>query len=148
MIFSHGTSNSRGVIVAFTHGLEYKMLSDLICDPNGRYIILNMEIHGSLNILVNCYAPNNEQEQIKLFQVIRDHFKKLEPDKDVNIILGGDWNLIFNSSLDAFGGKPILKSNSFKQLYDLMSEFNLIDAWRIRNSTLRPEMKMTRLDFS
>ena len=73
----------------------------------------------------------------------------------MNIILGGDWNLIFNSSLDAFGGKPILKSNSLKQLYDLMSEFDLIDVWRIRNPALRqfswrrkrPEMKMRRLDF-
>ena len=75
MIFSHSTSNSRGVIVAFRHGLEYKMLSDPICDPNGRYIILNMEIQGSPYRVVNCYAPNNKQEQLKLFQVIRDHFK-------------------------------------------------------------------------
>ena len=91
MIFSYGTSNSLGVIVTFRHGLEYKMLSDPICDPNGRYIILNMEIQGSPYISVNCYAPNSEQEQIKLFRVIRDHLKKLEPDRDVNIILGGDW---------------------------------------------------------
>ena len=47
MIFSHGTSDSRGVIVAFRHGLEYKMLSDPICDLNGRYIGLGMEIQGS-----------------------------------------------------------------------------------------------------
>ena len=99
------------------------MLSDPICDPNGTYIILNTDIQGSPYILVNCYAPNNEQDQIKLFQVIRDHLEKLEPNNDVNIISGGDWNMIFNSSLDAFGGKPILKSNSLKQLYDLMSEF-------------------------
>ena len=137
MIFSHNTSNSRGVIVAFRYGLEYKTLSDTICNPNGSYIILNMEIQGSPYILVNCYAPNNEQEQIKLFQVIRDHLKKPEPDKDVNIILGGDRNLIFNLSLDAFGGKPVLKSNSLRQLYDLMSEFDLTDVWRIRNPTLR-----------
>ena len=61
MIFSHGTSNSRGVIAAFRHCFEYKMLSDLICDPNGRYIVLDMEIQGSPHILGNCYAPNNEQ---------------------------------------------------------------------------------------
>ena len=137
MIFSHSTLNSRGVIVAFRHGLEYKMLSDPICDPNGRYMTLNMEIQGSPYVLVSCYAPNNEHERIKLFQVIRDHFKNLEPDKDVNLILGGDWNLIFNSSLDAFGRKPTLKNNSLKQLYDLMPEFDLIDVWRIQNRTLR-----------
>ena len=39
------------------------MLSDPICDPNGSYIILNLEIQGSPYILVT----NNEQEQIKLF---------------------------------------------------------------------------------
>ena len=127
----YGTSNSQGVIVAFIHGFEYKMLSDPICDPNGRYIVLDMEIQDSPYLLVNCYATNNEQEQIKLFQALRDHLKKLEPDKDVNIILGCGWNLIFNSSLDALYGKPSFKSNSFKQLYDLMSEFDLIDIWRI-----------------
>ena len=152
MIFSHGTSNSRGVIVAFRHGLEHKMLSDPICDPNGRYIILNMEIQGFPYILVNCYAPSNEQEQIKLFQVIRNHSKNIEPDKDVNLILGGDWNLIFNSSLDAFGGKHALESNSLKQLYDLMSEFDLMENSKPNIKTAlmeteRPEMKMRRLDF-
>ena len=90
-----------------------------------------MEIQGSLYVLVNCYIPNNEQEQTKLFHVIRDNLKKLEVDKDVGIILGSDWNLIFNSSSDALGGKPSLKSNSLKQPYDLMSEFDLIDVWRI-----------------
>ena len=52
MIFSDGRSNSRGVIVAFRHGHEYKMLSDPICDTSRRYIILNMEIQGSLYIFV------------------------------------------------------------------------------------------------
>ena len=71
-------------------------------------------------------------------------------------MLGGDWNLISNSSLDALGGKPSLKSNSLKQVYDLMTKFDLIDIWRIRNPALRqfswrrklPEMKMRRPDFS
>ena len=61
----------------------------------------------------------------------------------------------FNSSLDALGGKPRLKSNSLKRMYDLMTDFDLIDICRVRNPTLRqfswrrkhPEMKMTCLDF-
>ena len=81
MIFSHGTSNSRRVIAAFRRDLEYKMLSDPICNPNGRYIIIKMEIQGSPYVLVNCYLANNEQGQIKLFEVIRDHVKKPDPDK-------------------------------------------------------------------
>ena len=42
---------------------------------------------------------------------------------------------MFNLSLNAFGGRPILKSNSLKQVYDAMSKFDLIDVWRIRNTT-------------
>ena len=81
------------------------MLSDPVCDPNGWYIILNIEKRGFPYILGNCYVPNNEQDQIKLFKIpfkkkqTRDHLKRLEPDKDLSIILGGDWNLIFTSSL-------------------------------------------------
>ena len=70
MICSHGLSNSRGVIVAFRHSLEYKMLSDPLCDPNGRYIVLDMEIQGFPYILFNCSVPDNEQGQIKLFSLL------------------------------------------------------------------------------
>ena len=35
MIFSHGTSGSRGVCVAFRYGLEYKLLSPKIVDDEG-----------------------------------------------------------------------------------------------------------------
>ena len=66
-----------------------------------------------------------------MFSVIGDHLKKLEPDKDVSIILGDDCNQIFNSGFDVLAGKPFLKSNSFKQMYDIMSECDLIDIWRI-----------------
>ena len=52
--------------------------------------------------------PKNKKEDIKMSQVIRDHLKKLELDKDVSIILC-DCNMIFNSNLDPFGGRPILK---------------------------------------
>ena len=39
--------------------LEFKLLSPEICDPQGRYIILNIEIMGSPFTLINYYAPNN-----------------------------------------------------------------------------------------
>ena len=47
IIFSHGTSGSRGVCVAFRYNLEYKTLSPQIVDNEGRFIILHIEIQGS-----------------------------------------------------------------------------------------------------
>ena len=69
MIFSHGTSSVRGVCVAFRPNLE-KILSQPVCDDNGHYIIVYMEIHGSPFVLVNCYTPNTESSQVKLFKEI------------------------------------------------------------------------------
>ena len=43
VIFSHGASNARGVLIAFWEPLDYKIITTK-CDNNGRYIILNMQI--------------------------------------------------------------------------------------------------------
>ena len=45
--FSHGTKSSRGALIAFRNGLEYKVLSE-VCDTEGRYVIVKIEIQGAL----------------------------------------------------------------------------------------------------
>ena len=56
MIFSQGTSSARGVCTSFRPNLEKKILFQPVCDYNGSYIIVYMEIQGSIFVLVNCYA--------------------------------------------------------------------------------------------
>ena len=43
VVFSHGTSNSKGVLIAFRECVNYRILSAQ-CDANDRYIILDSEI--------------------------------------------------------------------------------------------------------
>ena len=62
VIFSHGSSNARGVLIAFRESLDYKILS-VTHDSNGRFIIINTIIKGSF-ILINHYASNDENGQI------------------------------------------------------------------------------------
>ena len=57
MLFSHGTSGSKGVCIAFRYNVEYQLLNT-ICDTDGRFIIACVEIPGQPYILINCYAPN------------------------------------------------------------------------------------------
>ena len=59
MIFSHGTSGSRGVSVAFRYDIEYKTLSPQIVDKEGRFFILRIEIQGSPYSILNYYGPND-----------------------------------------------------------------------------------------
>jgi hypothetical protein len=56
---------------------------------------------------------------------------------DYEIIMGGDFNLITNSYLDAEGGNTNLKLNSLSELAKLQEKFDLCDIYRIRNPTLR-----------
>ena len=131
MIFSHGTSGSRGVCVAFRYNLEYKLLSPEISDKEGTYIILYTEIQETPYILINYYGPNGETDQV--LKQLAIHLRNIYADQNITCILGGNWNLIFDRSLDAMGGSRSLKYNSLKELQTIIPDYNLIDIWRARN---------------
>ena len=79
IFYSHGTTSSRGVfIIALRNNLEFKLLSPEICDHQGRYIILNIEIMGSPFTLNNYYSPNNYSDQLKFFKEIQTKLKNIQ----------------------------------------------------------------------
>ena len=107
IIFSHGASNARDVLIAFRESLEYKILSSK-CDNNGRYIILNMQIEGSPFIIINYYAPDKENDQLLVLNEINQNIDELDIDQNTQIIWGGDFNISFDLQLDADGETPSL----------------------------------------
>ena len=67
-----------------------------------------------------------------------DNFKLADDDEqDMTIVWGGDFNLFFDSFLDADGGNPQLKMNSLTKLLSIMSERDLCDLFRVRNPDTR-----------
>ena len=117
---------------------------------------MKTEIQGSLFILVNYYGPNTQPEQVKILKEIDNHLKNLVSgdDDDAKIIFGGDFNMYFDFHLDALGGSPKVKQDSCHTVKLIMSEFDLIDLWRVQNPTLRQftwrrsnPRKMRRLDY-
>ena len=44
-----------------------------------------------------------------------------------------DFNLLFNSKLDAQGGNPTMKKKSLAKLIELKESYDLCNIWRIRN---------------
>ena len=54
-----------------------------------------------------------------------------------HIIMTGDFNLFFNSKLDAAGGNPTLKRKSLAKLTKLKVTYDLCDIWRIRNKKVK-----------
>ena len=47
--------------------------------------------------------------------------------------MAGDFNLFFNSKLEAQGGNPTLKKNSLAELIEFKGTYDLCDIWRVRN---------------
>ena len=95
MFFAHGTLNSRGALIAFREGLNYKVLSIHLND-NSRYVTLKVEIQSSTFILINHYAPNEEGQQVLILNEIRDILEKTELEKDTQLIWGGEFNCFFD----------------------------------------------------
>ena len=78
--------------------------------------MINTIIKGSPFILINYYAPSDENGQIQVLSEIQEQLNLLDPDQDTHVIWGGDFNVIFNTNLDADGGNPQLKLNSVTKL--------------------------------
>ena len=131
MHFSHGKSDSRGVLIAFREGLDYK-IDSVFRDNDRRYLIIQVKIQDKPFILVNYYAPNEEGTQIPVLSKINEIIQNLKTEEDTTIIWGGDFNIFFDVQLDADGGSPKLKLNSVCRLLIIMSENDLCDIYRLR----------------
>ena len=130
MFFSHGSSHSRGVLILVREQLDFKLLSSKV-DDQGRYILVHAMIQDTPFLLINIYAPNKCAEQSEFFKSISNEINTCVT-LDCSIVLGGDFNVIFDPELDGSGGIK-KKKESVKNLEDICLEQDLVDIWRIRN---------------
>ena len=90
IIFSHGKSDARGVLIAFHEGLKYKIIEKHI-DSNGRYVVLNALIDNNPIILANYYTPCEEPDQLKVLDELNRIFDQLQVKEDTQFIWDGDF---------------------------------------------------------
>ena len=98
-------------------------LKSINLDSEGRSIIMEAEVQGSLFLFVNIYAPNKVQDQCHFFDNLNKNIDR--------IIVGGDFNVTLDSDLNCSGGKPLKKESQTNQ--DSCLDFDLVHIWRIRN---------------
>ena len=99
----------------------------MIFDPEGRYVILDALFDGFHLILVNVYAPNNDDPNffLDLFAVL-DNMQNLNSSR---LIVAGDCNFCLGP-LDYKGSQSHHSNVNSKNIFDaLMDEFNLVDIW-------------------
>lgn len=95
-------------------------------DPEGRFIFLDTVIQDSRFCLINIhvYAPNKVKDQKVFFESLISLTDQKQI--DYGVIIGGDFNVALNPSLDCQGGTPVQKE-SFNQIKDLSLSNDLVD---------------------
>ena len=134
MFYSHGSNHSRGVLVLISETLQFDVIS-LKEDIHGRFIAIQALVQEAPFLLLNLYAPTKCSEQCDFFEII-SVLEDMNTDSSYKIILGGDFNVHFNSALDNLGGRMVAKS-SVQNIKELMLAHDLVDIWRLQN----PETK-------
>ena len=132
VFFGHGTSNSTGFLICITEDLDCKVKNELH-DKNGRILILDIQIQSGHYVIINYYDNNDQHGQLETLSGEESFLNKINFKPDTKIILGvGDFDVIFDTFLDADGGSPTLKTNSLNKISTLLSDHDLCDIFRVR----------------
>jgi exonuclease III len=156
VIFSHGTSNSKGTAILLPKDTQY-LEEDIHRDIDGRYIVMVITINQTKLCLVNVYAPTGENSEEKIewlnkLQEILDEYSH------INFIIGGDLNTAFNPVLDKYNAPPNSQPSDYAQAWlTLCEDLNLTDIWRTMNPNKKrytwrqggknSPLKQSRLDY-
>lgn len=130
IMYANGTSHSKGVLVLIRRGLSVKVIRE-IADPNGRYVISEIEVDDCQFVLCNLYAPNIDSPNF--FAQVKQNIESFE---NRNIILGGDFNFVIDNDKD----RLFSHCNNDKARDEFLSfaqEYELIDSWR----TMHPDTR-------
>ena len=85
VIYSHGSTDSRGVLTAFREGLDIKVENE-IKDTSGRVIILKACIQCSDFLPINIYNANVEKEQLHILEMMGSLIDKVNVSHDIKVI--------------------------------------------------------------
>ena len=126
-VWNSGTSRSRGVAILLKDKKEIQ-ITDSSLDDQGRVITIQTLINDNLFQFQSLYAPNAPRLRPLFFDQLDRH---LYPDGET--IIGGDFNMVENNSLDRVGGTPTSEHERGKeQLNQQKVQYCLKDMWRQR----------------
>ena len=69
--------------------------------------------------------------------MLNSKLEDIDFDNSCKPIFGGDFNLIFDTTLDASGGNPSLKKRSLAKLMKILQNLDATDIFRVRHPLLK-----------
>ena len=132
LFFSHEKNNSCGIAIGYFGSQQFTIESKMT-DNGGQILVLEASLEDKKYILINIYNSNTESEQIETLEHLNRILNTIDYSHEKHIILGGDLNIFFDSSLEASGGNPTIKKKSLRIILARKERLDLCDIWRIRN---------------
>lgn len=107
-------------------------LTDRLTDPEGRYVFIKGTYRDRTVTLANVYFPNSSQVTFcqKAIRVLKGFASGL-------LILGGDFNVPLNPTVDCSTGKSCITYGALKKIKLLLNSLQLVDSWQF----LHPESR-------
>ena len=146
--FSSYNSNSRGVAILFNNNFEFKV-KKVYKGGDGNSLMILCEVREEDFLFVNIYGPNRDNPDF--YNDLANEIKQINVD---NIIIGGDFNLVLNPTLDYYNYKHINNPKAKEMVHNIINELELNDIWRdLNQESLRytwrrnNPLQQARLDF-
>ena len=142
------TTKQRGVAILCNRNSEY-VLKEVKKDCLGRKIMIHVTVDDADYMLCSIYAPNHDSPLF--FQELADWISQSNCE---HVIVGGDYNLVLNESLDS-RNRITNNVKAKEKLLSIMDEIGLVDAWRLKNPEARiytrcrrrPTVCLSRIDM-
>lgn len=129
MFHSKFPCRARGAAILINKNVPFVFLNS-IEDPNGRFVIITGRLYDLPVVMACVYAPTWDDDHF-----ITSFFSSLPKVDDHYLIIGGDFNLIQNPSLDRSFTNPQALSRSAKVLETYMTSLGLLDPWRAKHQS-------------
>ena len=91
----------------------------------GRFLALKVKVQNETMLLANIYAPNKDDPDF--FREVFDLIDKIGVDRK---IIGGDFNLVMDNSIDRTGRGPHKHQKAMEKINNLVEIMDLTDIWR------------------
>lgn len=131
IFFEHYKSDSRGCAMLVSPNIDYEF-TELPTNDKGRSQYVKMHYsEDEYLLLCNLYAPtrNHVLEQIEFLNKCKLFIEGMDC---VDFLLGGDFNTVFDPTLDKQGGDMINCVNQYtSSLINFMEAFDLVDVIRL-----------------
>ena len=129
--WSLGATNSCGVGILLRDHSRFKNCS-FRCDSDGRIVTFDCTFQKQDFRFLSVYVPTDGSQRIEFFQNFDRHLVTRR-----RIIMGGDFNCMFDLDKDKLGGNSTLGSTGVPHLKKLLTRFSLVDVWRKQHTNDR-----------